>query len=56
MKKKKYFSRKKNTNKKEMSKKIEKKMPMCFECNKLGHLRAECPQQSKEHKKKRRKH
>ena len=27
-------------------------MPMCFECNKLGHLRAECPQPSKEHRRK----
>ena len=25
---------------------------MCYECNKLGHLRAECPQPSKKHKRK----
>ena len=50
--KKRNFPRKNNTNKKETSKEIEKKMPMCFECNKLGHLRAECPQPSKEHKRK----
>ena len=52
MTKKKNFSRKKNTNKKEISKEIEKKIPMCFKYNKLRHLRAECPQSSKEHKRK----
>ena len=52
MRKKRKFFRKKNINRKEISKKIEKKMPMCFECNKLGHLRVEYPQLSKEHKRK----
>ena len=27
-------------------------MPTCFECNKLGHFKSECPHPSKEYKKK----
>ena len=52
MRKKRNSPRKKNTNRKEMSKKMKKKITMCFESNKLGHLGAECPQPSKEHKRK----
>ena len=52
MKKKRNFPRKKNINRKEIEKEIEKKIPMCYECNKLEHLRAECPQPSKEYKRK----
>ena len=43
MRKKRNFPSKKNINRKEIGKEIEKKLPMCFEGNKLGHLRAECP-------------
>ena len=42
MKKEKKNFRKKNINRKEIEKKIEKKMSMCYECNKLGYFRAEC--------------
>ena len=52
MKKKRNFPKKKNINRKEIGKEIEKKMAMCYEYNKLGHLRAKYPQSSKEHKRK----
>ena len=52
MKKKRNFPRKKNINRKKIGKEIEKKMHLCFECNKLGYLRAECPQSLKGHKRK----
>ena len=52
MRQKKNFLRKKNINRNEIEKEIVKKMPICYECNKLGHLRAECHQPSKEHKRK----
>ena len=52
MRKKKNFCRKKNINRKGIEKEIEKKMHICYECNRLEHLRAECPQPSKEHKRK----
>ena len=55
MRSKKYFPRKRKTNRKESSKELEKegerKVPICFEYNKLGHLRSECPHLSKEYKK-----
>ena len=38
MRRKKKFPRKKNINRKEITKEVKKKVPMCFECNKLGHL------------------
>ena len=52
MKKKRNFPRKKNINRKEIGKEIEKKMLLCYECNKLGYLRVKCPQPLKEHKRK----
>ena len=56
MRSKKYFPRKRKSNRKESSKEVrkeeEKNMPMCFECNKSGHYRSECPHLTKEHKKK----
>ena len=56
MRNKKYFPRKRKSNRKQSSKELEKegerKMPMCFKCNKSGHLRSEYPHLSKEYKKK----
>ena len=43
MRRKKKFPRKKIVNRKEIAKEVEKKVPMYFEYNKLGHVRAECP-------------
>ena len=51
-----YFPRRKkidrNESNKELGKEEEKKVPMCFECNKSGHYKSECPHLYKEHKKK----
>ena len=56
MKNKRYFPRKRNTKRKESSKEVgkeaEKKVLICFEYNKSGYLRSECPHLSKEYKKK----
>ena len=56
MKNKRNFPKKKNTNRKGSSKEVEKegekKVPMCYECNKLGYFKSECPHLSKEYKKK----
>ena len=57
IKKKRYFPRKKNTNRKETSKKVEKeekRVPMCFEYNKSGYFKYGYPQLSKDYKKKKR--
>ena len=47
MKNKRHFLRKRKTNRKESSKEIEKegekRVPMCYECNKSGHFKSECP-------------
>ena len=51
MKNKRYFPRKRNTNRKESNKEVEKegekKVPTCYEYNKSGHFKSECPQLSK---------
>ena len=56
IKKKRYFPRKRNTKKKEISKEVgkegEKRVSMCYECNKLGYFKSECPQISKEYRRK----
>ena len=56
MKSKNYLPRRRKTVRKESSKELgregEKKVPICFECNKSGHYRSDCPHLKEQKKKK----
>ena len=52
MQRKKFLPRKKNALRKEVTKEVEKKLPICYECNKIGHLKIECPHLPKDARKK----
>ena len=52
MQRKKFFPKKKNALRKEVTKEVEKKLSICYECNKIGHLKIECPHLPKDARKK----
>ena len=52
MQRKKFLPRKKNALRKEVTKEVEKKLPICYECNKIGHLKIKCPHLPKDARKK----